>query len=77
MALRNVSVPELVSRTFQLPGLDGPAEWSLPAVGFMAILDDLVEPQPAYSVETAFAEYQERLDKREEKARKRSAEEST
>lgn len=60
LALRNVSVPELVNRTFQIDD----EEWTLPAIGFRGILSQLVEPVEVYDPEAALAEYLRREEKR-------------
>ncbi|MHA0290196.1 hypothetical protein ACXYX3_27650 (plasmid) [Mycobacterium sp. C3-094] len=45
---RRLTNPELVDRPILLPGVDGePVEWHLSSVGFLAVLNLIVEPIPA------------------------------
>lgn len=57
LGLRQMIAPEAVNTTFTLPGPEGPEEWTLPALGFMAILDEIVEPDPDYNFNDALAAY--------------------
>lgn len=60
LALRSVTVPELVNQTFKVDG----EEWTLPAIGFRGILTQLVQPVPDYDAHAALAEYAEREARR-------------
>lgn len=45
---RRLTNPELVDKAIMLPGVDGElVEWHLSSVGFLAVLDSIVEPIPA------------------------------
>lgn len=57
LSLRQIIAPDLVERHFYLPGPEGDEDWSLPALGFMAILDSMIELDPEYSFERALSEY--------------------
>jgi AcrR family transcriptional regulator len=44
---RSLTNPKIIKTPVMLPGIDGePVEWHLAAVGFLAILDAMVEPEP-------------------------------
>jgi AcrR family transcriptional regulator len=46
---RGFSLNELLNSPLPGPGIDGkPADWSLPALAFMAIVDSFTEPDPNY-----------------------------
>ncbi|WP_255784565.1 TetR/AcrR family transcriptional regulator [Mycobacteroides abscessus] len=47
---RSVTNPGIVATPIIRPGIDGqPVEWHLAAVGFLGIVDEMVEPDPAWS----------------------------
>jgi AcrR family transcriptional regulator len=49
LTVRGLTNPAIVNPSIVQPGLDGePAEWRLPAVGFLAILDAMSEPDPDF-----------------------------
>ncbi len=44
---RSLTNPDIVNTTIMLPGIDDePVEWSLAAVGFLAVLDAMIEADP-------------------------------
>lgn len=64
LGLRQLIMPEAVNQTFFLPGTNGPEEWTMPALGFLAIIEMYVEIDPDYSYEEALPEYLKRLSGR-------------
>lgn len=64
LALRQIIAPEFVEQTVVIDHGDGPKEWSLPALGFLAVLEQLVEMTPDYDPEGALIEYLKRVSSR-------------
>lgn len=65
LGLRQMLIPDVVNAPVLVEGPDGPEEWHLAALGFLGILDALVEPDPAYNYPEALATYLKRLAERE------------
>ena len=64
LALRQIIAPDIVNAEVSLEEDSGLKEWSLASLGFMAIVDTLVELDEDYDPQAALAEYLKRLSSR-------------
>ena len=64
LALRQIISPEVVDTPVIVDEPDGPKEWSVAALGFMAIVETWTELDPAYEPTSALSEYIRRLSMR-------------
>jgi AcrR family transcriptional regulator len=73
LGLRQIIAPEIVSKTFQMRAFGGreDVEWTVPALGFTAIVDAMIEPDPDYDASTLTKAYIKELS---EKMRTRAEE---
>jgi len=65
LGLRRILIPDVVEKTLSLPGPNGDEEWHLAALGFLGIIDQLVEMTPDYAFTIALPQYLKRLSDRE------------
>lgn len=61
LALREAIAADIIGQVVVIDEQDGPREWSMPALGFMAILDAFIELDPDYDPGAALAEYLKRV----------------
>ena len=64
LALRQMIAPDIVDAIVNITDKDATEEWSLAALGFMAIVDTLVELDDDYDPQAALAAYLKRLSSR-------------
>jgi AcrR family transcriptional regulator len=48
IALRQQALPEFTDRRFSIDGPDGTEDWSLPALAYMTLIEQMVEPDPDF-----------------------------
>lgn len=65
LGLRHVLMPALVDKVITLEGPEGPEDWHLAALGFLGVLEQVIELDPDYDPTTALPKYLKRLAERE------------
>ena len=69
LALRQILVPDVITRPIQMPTADGAEEWHLAAVAFLHLIMGMIEPNPSYDPDSALVDYLKRLAGRERAAK--------